>query len=226
MQQMVLDLELQPSYCEADYHVSPAHELSYQHVMQTSQWLAHALLVCGSEGSGKTHLAHIWANKYCATFLNLTNLSPEGLNNLLRIIPVPYVVVDGIERADELLLFHTFNTIKELGGKLLMTTQVDPYYWQWHINDVSSRIKACEIMKLHEPDEQTLSVIMYKYASDHQLIVSSEVVSFILKHGERSYGYINRLMRALDKNSMQHKRPVTLFLVKQVIETGFFLSLS
>ncbi len=221
MQHMVLDLELQPSYCEDDYIVKNGYEHEYSHVMNAWQWLGNALMVWGPESSGKTHIAHIWALKYQASFLTLTNLTPEALNNLLRIIPTPYIIVDGIERADELLLFHTFNTVKELGGKLLMTTQVDPYAQQWHINDLSSRIKACEVIKLHQPDEQTLGIIIHKYASDHQLSLAPDIVSYILKRGERSYGYINRLLRQLDKKALQQKRAITLSLVKEVMGEGY-----
>ena len=77
----------------------------------------------GPAGSGKTHLVHIWAARAGATIvpaiatssgLGITDL---GTNAAVAVEDVP------AHGAPEAPLFHLINSVRELGGSLLLTSR-------------------------------------------------------------------------------------------------------
>ncbi len=59
--QLVFDLPPQTAMGRDDFFASPANELALAQIGAPAGWPQGKLVLCGPAGSGKTHLAHLWA---------------------------------------------------------------------------------------------------------------------------------------------------------------------
>ena len=59
--QLALALDHAESYAREDFLVGPCNEGPFQLICSWPDWPANALALVGPGGSGKTHLAMIWA---------------------------------------------------------------------------------------------------------------------------------------------------------------------
>ncbi len=89
-----------------------------------------ALVLVGPAGSGKSHLAHIWAEKAGARFrashtLDVANAPADLATNALVVEDIDASTTDG--RA----LFHLLNLIRQEPAYLLLTASSLPAQWQF-----------------------------------------------------------------------------------------------
>ena len=77
--QSALDLQLATTYHASDFVRSKSNDEAYQWINQWPQWPIHCLLLYGARGCGKTHLAHIWAQKTGAQLLTTKQLATLDL---------------------------------------------------------------------------------------------------------------------------------------------------
>src|SRR5919107_1305107 len=59
--QLAFDLPLDPRYGREDFLVSPSNERAYGLIERWPDWPDRVLRLAGPKGSGKSHLASIWA---------------------------------------------------------------------------------------------------------------------------------------------------------------------
>jgi chromosomal replication initiation ATPase DnaA len=59
--------------------------------------------------------------------------------------------------------------------------------------------------------------VLLKLFADRQLIVSEDVVAFLLHHMERSFAAARRLVGALDQAGLAEKRRITVKLARAVL---------
>src|SRR5277367_6117096 len=98
MSQYLLPLTLPPVFSEDNFFVAACNREAYQWIMAWPTWPAHALMLYGPEGCGKSHLARIWAARAGET----------------------HELIEDIETLrDEEALLHRFNSSRENGRSLL-----------------------------------------------------------------------------------------------------------
>jgi chromosomal replication initiation ATPase DnaA len=61
-EQLVFNLPARPALGRADFFVSPMNEPAVQAIEGWRDWPRGKLALWGPEASGKTHLAHVWAD--------------------------------------------------------------------------------------------------------------------------------------------------------------------
>ena len=67
------------------------------------------------------------------------------------------------------------------------------------------------------PDDEMLTALIAKQFNDRQIIISQEVLNYILKNSERSFEYITRLVDEIDNISWTYGRAVSIPIVKEAI---------
>lgn len=218
--QLVLDLAARPALGRSDFFVSPSNALALAQVDSWPAWPGRRLAVAGPEGSGKTHLAHVWAARSGARLIGAEELPG------LRIGAVPEDAAFAVEDADGLwgpaaeeMLFHLCNRLGARGS-LLVTGREPPARWPLRLPDLASRLAVAPVARLELPDDDLLSAVLLKLFADRQLVVAPEVVRYLAVRIDRAFPAAERIVAAIDRAGLAGHRPVTLRLAGEVLAVG------
>jgi chromosomal replication initiation ATPase DnaA len=217
MAQLPLDLPHRAALGREDFLVAPANEAAVRWLDRWPGWLAPALVLAGPEGSGKTHLASVFAARTRAPVLTPDRLLAAPLADLLG--SARAAVADDAERADEETLLHLYNILAEARGHLLVAARRAPSHWGIKLADLRSRLIAAPVVELLPPDDSLLASLLRKLFADRQLLVAEEVVAYLVARIERSFAAAAAAVDALDKAGLASGRPITVPLARAVLGT-------
>lgn len=213
--QLPLALAAAPRFGMEDFIVGTANAAAHDLVLAWPDWPGPVVLLIGPEGAGKSHLAAIWAAAAAATIL------PAG--DLATIDPVALAARGGVavEDAgpglDEPALFHLLNAAREAGSPVLITARAEPVAWGLGLPDLVSRLRAATPVRLEEPDDALLEAVIGKLFADRQTMVDPQVVRFLARRIERSYGAAVRTVERIDREALAAKAAITRPLAARLI---------
>lgn len=215
MGQLPLDLAFEPRFGADDFLVTPANVDAHAMLARWPDWPGRVLLLIGPEGSGKSHLATIWAEAAAANRLDTGDLGGEIQE---RLLDAPLLIEDA-DRAEfpEAALFHLFNRTRERGAFLLLTARRPPDQWGLTTPDLLSRLRLAPLLRLETPDEALLHAVLVKLFVDRQLVVDGSVVDYLALRLDRSLGAARRLVDALDRTSLATHRRITRPVAAEVL---------
>lgn len=212
--QLALALDHTESYAREDFLSGPGNARSLELIDRWPDWPANALVLTGPEGSGKTHLATIWAAAAGARVVSAYALREEQIPSALATGAL--VVEDAAATADERALFHLINLAVEERAFLLFTARTPPSVWPVVIPDVRSRLRAMPVMTLEPPDDALLRAVIVKLAADRQLSLDENTVRYLSTRIERSYAAARSAVIALDNEALRQGRPPTRALAAEL----------
>jgi chromosomal replication initiation ATPase DnaA len=201
--QMPLELLHQAGFSRDELVVTPANQAAVTLVDSWPQWPASLMVLAGPPGSGKSHLAAIWAEKARAQVMQGDALAiAKSDTNIL---------IDGLGEAviDETALFHVINDAREQGNSMLITSRRWPSQWPVKLPDLISRIKSAPTVEISEPDDALLSGVITKLFADRQLVVEPQLVSYLVSRIERSLATAQNVVERLDKAALEAKTRIT-----------------
>jgi chromosomal replication initiation ATPase DnaA len=180
------------------------------------EWPNRIMLLVGPEGSGKSHLATIWAEQAGARSTTARALDPASVPGALA---TGALVVEDLKPAevDERALFHLVNLAREDGAYVLITARVPAAALKIELRDLRSRLRAVPAVLLLPPDDQLLRALIVKFCADRQLTVDEAVVSYLATRIERSYAAARRTVELLDREALRLGRPVTRALAGELL---------
>ncbi len=205
--QYTLQFIYEKEFTEENFIISYCNLEAYKTIKNSDIWPEHRMLILGPEGSGKSHLAKIFAREG-GGFI-------EADNDEVNLEALSWIIEDIDQLNSEENLFHKINLAKENSINLLLTASYLPRY---HLKDLQSRINATSKIIIKKPDDELLKALLIKHFSDRQLFASKEVMDYIFSRTERSFEYIKRLVENIDRLSLEQKREITVPLVKKVLE--------
>jgi chromosomal replication initiation ATPase DnaA len=211
--QLALALDHAESYAREDFLSGPANEAALKLIDSWPDWPADAIALIGPEGSGKSHLAAIWAAASGARTISGHALSQSGLPASLA---TGALVVEEAAAADERTLFHLMNLAREEKAFLLLTGRKTPTAWAVTIADLGSRLRALPVVTLYAPDDAMLRGVIIKLAADRQLGLDDGVVRYLSTHIERSFAAARAAVIALDNEALRQGRPPTRLLAAEM----------
>ncbi|MDX1974691.1 MAG: DnaA/Hda family protein [Rickettsiales bacterium] len=207
MSQYAFSLSLPADFSPANFVVSSCNHEAHQ--MLTQPWSWPALLLWGESGSGKSHLAHIWAHANQANIVQGQDFSfnPASISGPLA--------VDAIEQiTDQAALFHLINYMKEQGYPLLLTARVPAATLPFDLADLTSRLRAMQAVSIATPDDAALAAVLRKQFADRQLKVANEVIEYLVARSERSFSAILDAVEKIDRQALAAKREITIPFIK------------
>ena len=216
--QLTFNLPVREAFSRADFYPSPANAQALAAVEGWRDWPEGRLLLLGPAGSGKSHLAHIWAAETGAIWLDADRLA----DHLAEVPEDAAVVLDGAERfagQEEPALFHLCNRLSP-HGRLLLTAAKPPRDWGLDLPDLLSRLQAMPVARLDAPDDALLAAVLVKLLSDRQITAPANLVAYLLPRMERSIAAARALIAALDARALASHRPITRQLAAEVLDLG------
>jgi len=212
--QLALALGHAESYAREDFLAGPCNEGPLALVESWPDWPANAVALVGPEGSGKSHLAAIWAAAAGARVISARALGDVGV--LSAIATGALVIEDAAAIADERALFHLINLAREENAFLLFTARTAPSAWRVAIPDLASRLRALPVVTLQAPDDTVLRGVIVKLAADRQLALDENVVGYLSTHIERSFAAARAAVIALDNEALRQGRPPSRALAAEL----------
>jgi chromosomal replication initiation ATPase DnaA len=212
--QLALALDHAESYAREDFLAGPSNESALKLIDAWPDWPARTIAVVGPEGSGKTHLATIWAATAGARVVSARTLGTVDPRAALATGAL--VVEEAGEIDDERALFHLINMAREEGAFLLFTARTAPSLWPATVPDVVSRLRAVPAVALAAPDDALLRGVIVKLAADRQLGLDESVVSYLSNHIERSFASARAAVTALDTEALRQSRPPSRALAAEL----------
>jgi chromosomal replication initiation ATPase DnaA len=212
--QLALALDHAESYAREDFLSGPCNEGPLALIESWPDWPARAIALIGPEGSGKTHLATIWAAAAGARVVSAHALGEINVPSALATGAL--VIEDAAALGNEPALFHLINLAREEGAFLLLTARTVPAIWPVAIPDVVSRLRALPVITLQAPDDATLQGVIVKLATDRQLSLDESVVNYLSTHIERSFAAARKAVVALDEEALRQRRPPSRTLAAEM----------
>jgi chromosomal replication initiation ATPase DnaA len=214
--QLALALDHAESFARDDFLSGPSNAAALALIDAWTEWPGRVLVLVGPEGSGKSHLAAIWAQEAGARFLGARSLAGA---NLPAALATGALVVEDLapDAFDERALFHLINLVREEGAYLLLTARTAPASWRLAIRDLASRLKAAPVAALAPPDDALLRAVLVKLFADHQLAVDENLIGYVATRIERSFASARAVVGRLDQEAMARQRPLTRALAAELL---------
>ncbi|MDC0139740.1 DnaA/Hda family protein, partial [Hyphomicrobiales bacterium] len=196
--------------------ISASNIKAFNYLKKWPQWDDNFIALIGKQGSGKSHLAKIWALENNSFYLDKND---TDINEVIKKIKL-CVVVEDLDRIDynSTFMFHLINHVKEINGYILYTSRRNPASLKLNLQDLDSRLRAAIPIRIEDPDDFLLEAILIKLFADKQIDLSANLTNFILKRSNRSCEYIKRLVDSVYIKIMEERRPLTIPLLSNVLE--------
>ena len=209
--QLPLELPVDNAVGRDDLVVGEANSVAVEIIDRWPDWPTSLVILAGPSGSGKSHLAAIWAKEANAWTGCAANLADaEGKNIAIEDI--------GNEPFDETALFHLINQVREKGGFILLTSTSWPQSWNIALPDLMSRLRAATLVELKEPDDMLLKMTLTKLFSDRQIKVERNVIDFLVLRMERSINTARLIVERLDQQALATGKPITRPMAAKMLE--------
>jgi chromosomal replication initiation ATPase DnaA len=197
----------------------PANEAGLALVDSWPDWPNRIMLLVGPEGSGKSHLASIWAEQAGARATSAHALTATAVPGALA---TGALVVEDLKPGgfDERAMFHLLNLAREDEAFVLMTARLPPSAFEVELRDLRSRLRAVPAISLLPPDDLLFRGLIVKFCADRQLSVDETVVSYLSTRIERSYAAVRQAVELLDTEALRLGRPVTRALAAELLRNA------
>ena len=207
--QLRLSLERAPDHARAAFVVSASNTLAVAALDGWPDWRGGALALVGPPGSGKTHLAAVWAKR-----MGAAEFPAEGVD---MIGDGPVLVEDADGRLPEETLFHLLNLATRPGGGLLLTSRLPPSQWPAKLPDLRSRLNALPTAQIDEPDDLVLGAMLDKFFFERNIRPSAELLAYLIRRIERSAQSAQSVVARLDEAADATGRRVSRSLARLVL---------
>lgn len=217
-EQLSLNLPARPALGRDDFFVTSANAMALALVEAWPNWAASKLALVGPKGSGKTHLAHVWAAQSGGRIISARNLTRTDIPTLAQgpvaVEDVPEIAADDEAQA---ALFHLHNLTLAEGHSLLFTGIAEPKHWGLTLPDLASRMQGTTTATLSQPDDTLLTVLLAKLFGDRQLVPTADTIPYLVKHMDRSFCAAQEMVEELDRASLAQKKPITRAFAARIL---------
>ena len=197
-----------------DFFVSEANAAAFVLVTHPDSWPERKLVLSGPAGSGKSHLAKVFATQAGAQIIAASALTDEAIH------PDTAIVIEDIEvlsDAAETTLFHLHNHLATARMPLLITAQSVPAQWDIALPDLASRMQATTPTTIGDPDDDLLTAVIMKLFADRQIMPAPKLPSYLAARIERSFTAAAAIVAAIDAAALKQKRAVNERLAGEVL---------
>ncbi|WP_102108770.1 HdaA/DnaA family protein [Oceaniglobus roseus] len=217
--QLAFDLPTVTALGREDFFVAPSNTLALAALDGWRDWPQSKLVLSGDEGSGKTHLAHVFAAATGARIVPARDLAAADIPDLApRVLAVEDVPAIAGDPEAERALFHLHNLCLAEGGTLLMTGAGAPMRWRIALPDLASRLQGTPMVTLNAPDDTLLAAVIAKLFADRQLAVEPHVISYLVLRIDRSFAAAREVVTQIDALSLAEKRQITRPFAARVLD--------
>jgi DnaA family protein len=164
----------------------------------------------GAPGSGKSYLLAAWAHA-CRTRGMTVDFSGQQAAQA--------VIADQVESwsaEQQHAGFAAFNWVREAGGLWLAAGSVAPAELSL-MPELQTRLGWGLVFQMQALDDAEKRAALAQHAETLGFRLESQVADYLLNHTARDMQSLLRVLEALDRFSLETRRPITLPLLRQLL---------
>lgn len=170
-----------------------------------------AVYVWGEPGSGKSYLLAAWAHACEARGMSV---AAGGVD------VADAVVADQVETwdaAQQQAGFAAYNRVREAGGLWLAAGHAAPAELPL-MPELRTRLGWGLVFQLQTLNDEEKRAALTQHADALGFRLDPAVADYVMTHTARDMQSLLRLLEALDRFSLENRRPITLPLVRQLLK--------
>ena len=180
------------------------------------------LWLFGGAGVGKTHLLQAVCHSRARSIYVPAGERAAAEASLSACADFENVAIDDVPRwlagrAAEVELFDLYNRLRASGGELLLTADRPPHQIAFSLPDLASRFGAATCYEVAPLRDDGRAQLLGNAARRRGLLLSDEVVNFLLSHVGRDQRHLLGILDRLDRSSLAAQRRITIPFVKDVL---------
>ncbi len=218
MRQLILDLlpEAPPSF---ENFVTGSNTETLTSLVA---WLApenheSLLFLWGESGAGKSHLLQA-----CPAAYSDARRDPElsGIASESGFCAVDHV--DALDATGQIALFNLINRLRAVGGRVLAAAGVPPLRLTLR-EDLRTRLGSGLLYRLQPLSDAEKLAALAEQARARGLDLPPAAFNYIFSRAPRDMRTLAALLMAVDRYSLERQRPITLPLLREVLQTSLNL---
>ena len=196
------------------------------------------LFLYGGVGLGKTHLMHAIGNriieenkksnvlyvtseKFTNQLINsIKDNKTEVFRNIYRKIDVLLIddiqFIAGKERVQE-EFFHTFNTLRESGKQIIISSDKPPRDIQFLEDRLKSRFEWGLLADISCPDYETRLAILRRKAQDENIVIDDSILADIANKIDSNIRELEGVLNKIVARASLTHSPITIELAENII---------
>ena len=216
MQQLILDIRPDTPKRFDNFVVGDNAEVVARLQAAGRPGAADLLYLYGPPGSGRSHLLEATRRNAAQPTLHL----PAGTAGDISPAPGTLLLIDDIEQlgeAAQIALFRCFNSARREGLALVLAGSDAPVRLPLR-EDLRTRVGATLMFEIKPLSDADKARTLLEQAQARGMKVDVQLVDYLLRYGRRDLPSLLALLDALDAASLERKRPVTLPLLREVMQ--------
>jgi DnaA family protein len=174
----------------------------------------------GSAGSGKSHLIAATSAAMASTGRPVVRINRQAqlLADGEELTGAGLVVDDVhlLSAGGQAELFRRYNHVRERGGMVLASGDAPPAKLKLR-HDLVTRLGWGLVYQVQPLSDEEKAAALAAHARGRGVPVSNEVIDYVLSRQSRDLPHLIALLDALDRYSLENKRPITVPLVRELL---------
>lgn len=177
----------------------------------------------GPPASGRSHLlkatvAELQREGASAAYLACTGGMQVG-PGLERLDCVALDDVDRLDDAGQVAVFDLYNALRERAGVLLASAAVPPAQLALR-EDLATRLAWGLVYQVHALTDENKAQALAEHAASRGFRLAPDVSEFLLTRARRDLPTLLATLDALDRYSLETRRPVTVPLARELLHAA------
>ena len=172
----------------------------------------------GEAGAGKSHLLYALAAGGRALYLN----ADQPAENYVWSPEILLYLLDDCDRLDDdqqVAAFALYNQIREAGGVLVAAASRPPAQLMLR-EDLRTRLAWGLVYQVQGLSDEEKIDALSKSADARGMVLSPGVLPYLLTHSRRDMQSLSAILDALDRYSLETQRPITMPLLRELLQLG------
>ena len=217
MRQLILDLLPEAPPCLDNFVAGSNGEA----LTGLAAWLAPesrepSLFLWGETGAGKTHLLRASNARYSDAAIDPDLAAIDETQTFHAVDNV-----EALSATGQIALFNLFNRLRAAGGRLLTAGHLPPLQLALR-EDLRTRLGSGLIYRLQALTDSEKIDALTAQAAVRGLRLPLDALNYLLARAPRDMRSLSGILVALDRYSLEHKRAITLPLLREVLQTSLF----